>query len=137
MFFNRNHIILLVVTGLVLISGCSGYEKLLKSSDYRMKFDKAMEYYDNEEYVKASTLFDQISAVYRGTTKADTVFYYQAKSYFNQRDYILSGQHLITPTVFMRKRQIIWLPIAITSSRPNLHLTRKIQYRPLIISNCS
>ena len=93
MFFNRNHIILLVVTVLVVFSGCSGYEKLLKSSDYRLKFTKAMEYYENEEYVRAGTLFDQISTVYRGTTKADTVFYYQAKSYFNQRDYILSGHH--------------------------------------------
>ena len=93
MFFNRNHIILLVVTVLVVFSGCSGYEKLLKSSDYRMKFTKAMEYYEAEEYVRAGTLFDQISTVYRGTTKADTVFYYQAKSYFNQRDYILSGHH--------------------------------------------
>ena len=93
MFFNRNYIILLVVTALALFSGCSGYEKLLKSSDYRLKFTKAMEYYENEEYARASTLFDQISAVFRGTTKADTVFYYQAKSYFNQRDYILSGHH--------------------------------------------
>jgi outer membrane protein assembly factor BamD len=93
MFFNRNHIILLVFTVLVVFSGCSGYEKLLKSSDYRLKFTKAMEYYEDEEYVRAGTLFDQISSVYRGTTKADTVFYYQAKSYFNQRDYILSGHH--------------------------------------------
>ena len=93
MFFNRNHIILLVFTVLVLFAGCSGYEKLLKSSDYRLKFDKAMEYYEEEEYVRAGNLFDQISTVYRGTTKADTVFYYQAKSYFNQRDYILSGHH--------------------------------------------
>lgn len=93
MFFNRRHIILLVVTGLTVFSGCSGYEKLLKSSDYRLKFTKAMEYYEQEEYVRAGTLFDQISSVYRGTTKADTVFYYQAKSYFNQRDYILSGHH--------------------------------------------
>jgi outer membrane protein assembly factor BamD len=93
MFFDRNHIILLVVNVIVVFSGCSGYEKLLKSSDYRLKYDKAMEYYEDEEYVRASTLFDQISSVYRGTTKADTVFYYQAKSYFNQRDYILSGHH--------------------------------------------
>lgn len=93
MFFNRNHIILLVINALTVFSGCSGYEKLLKSSDYRIKFTKAMEYYEAEEYVRAGTLFDQISAVYRGTTKADTVFYYQAKSYFNQRDYILSGHH--------------------------------------------
>ncbi len=93
MFFNRNHIILLVVTVLVGFSGCKGYEKLLKSSDYRLKYSKAVEYYENEEYVRAGTLFDQIASVYRGTTKADTVYYYQARSYFMQRDYILSGHH--------------------------------------------
>jgi outer membrane protein assembly factor BamD len=93
MFFNRNHIILLVVTALVGFSSCGGYEKLLKSSDYRLKFTKALEYYENGEYVRSANLFDQITAVYRGTTKADTVFYYQAKSYFMQRDYILSAHH--------------------------------------------
>lgn len=93
MFFRRSYIIFLVITGLVLVSGCSGYEKLLKSSDYAMKFDKAMEYYENGEYVRSGTILDQIATVYRGTTKADTVYYYQAKSYYMQRDYILSGHH--------------------------------------------
>jgi outer membrane protein assembly factor BamD len=76
-----------------MVWACSGYEKLLKSSDYVLKYDKALEYYDSEEYVRAATLFDQIANVYRGTTKADTVYYYQAKSYYMQRDYILSGHH--------------------------------------------
>lgn len=93
MFFSRGYIIFLVFTGLVLFSGCSGYEKLLKSSDYVLKYEKAVEYYENEEYVRAGTLLDQITTVYRGTTKADTVYYYQAKSYYMQRDYILSGHH--------------------------------------------
>ncbi len=93
MFFSRAYIILLIITGLVLISGCGGYEKLLKSTDYALKYDKAVEYFEDEEYVRAATLFDQIASVYRGTTKADTVYYYQAKSYYMQRDYILAGHH--------------------------------------------
>lgn len=93
MFFSRIYIIALLFSGLLLISGCSGYEKLLKSSDYVLKYEKAVEYFENEEYVRAATLFDQIATVYRGTTKADTVYYYQAKSYYMQRDYILSGHH--------------------------------------------
>ena len=31
--------------------------------------------------------------VYRGTTKADTVKYYQAKSYYGQRDYMMAGYY--------------------------------------------
>jgi outer membrane protein assembly factor BamD len=93
MFFSRLYIIFLVFNGLVLISACSGYEKILKSSDYILKYNKAVEYYENEEYVRAATIFDQVTSVYRGTTKADTVYYYQAKSYYMQRDYVLSGHH--------------------------------------------
>ena len=93
MFFSRIYIILLIVTALVVVSSCSGYEKLLKSSDYPLKYSKAIEYFENEEYVRAGTLLDQVVNIYRGTTKADTVYYYQARSYYMQRDYILSGHH--------------------------------------------
>ncbi|MBN2349632.1 MAG: outer membrane protein assembly factor BamD [Bacteroidales bacterium] len=80
----------------VLLASCSGYEKLLKSSDYKLKYDKAFEYYNDEQYVKASTLFDQIANVYQGTRNADSVYFFQAMSYFNQRDYILSGHYFST-----------------------------------------
>ena len=93
MFFSRSYIILLIFTGLVVFSACGGYEKLLKSSDYALKYKKALEYYNDGEYVRSGTVLDQIASIYRGTTSADTVYYYQAKSYFMQRDYILSGHH--------------------------------------------
>lgn len=93
MFFGRINNILLISTVLLLFSSCSGYEKLLKSSDYQLKYDKAVAYYETQEYVRAATLFDQVVNVYRGTTRADTVYYYQAMSYYRQRDYILSGHH--------------------------------------------
>jgi len=93
MFFGRSYIISLIIIGLVLFSSCGGYEKLLKSSDYKLKYQKGLEYFENEEYVRSGTLFDQIVSVYKGTTKADTVYYYQAQSYYKQNDYILSGHH--------------------------------------------
>ncbi len=78
---------------IVLAASCGGYEKILKSSDYVMKYDKAMDYYNNEEYVRAATIFEQIVNVYRGTTKADTVQYYRAMSYFKQSDYIMAAHY--------------------------------------------
>ena len=88
----------LFVSVLVLvIGGCSGYEKILKSSDYKKKYEAALHYYyDKEDYVRASALFDQIALVFRGTDQADTVYFLQAMSYFRQNDYILSGHYFRT-----------------------------------------
>ncbi|MBN2522127.1 MAG: outer membrane protein assembly factor BamD [Bacteroidales bacterium] len=83
------------ITGIVFIFlvGCSGYERVLKSSDYKLKYSEALRYYNKENYSRAAALFDQIAPVLRGTAQADTVYYYQAMSYYNQHDYILSGHY--------------------------------------------
>jgi outer membrane protein assembly factor BamD len=93
MFLKKRHIGLFIITFTLVLASCSGYEKLLKSSDYKLKFEKSVEYHEDGDYVRASRLLDQIASMYRGTTKADTVYYYQAYSYFHQRDYILGGHH--------------------------------------------
>ena len=88
----------LFVSVLILIlAGCSGYDKILKSSDYKEKYNAALKYYyEKEDYVRAATIFDQIAMVFRGTDQADTVYYLQAMSYFKQNDYILSGHYFRT-----------------------------------------
>jgi outer membrane protein assembly factor BamD len=84
---------------ILIIAGCSGYEKVLKSNDYKLKYKEAIRYYyEKEDYVRASTLFDQIAPVYRGTNQADSVYFLQAMSYFKQNDYILSGHYFRTFT---------------------------------------
>jgi len=93
MFKNRVQIFLLIATAGLLLSGCGEYEKLLKSRDYQKKYEMGIRLYEEEEYVKAATLFDQIDNIFRGTTKADTVKYYQAKSYYGQRDYMMAGHY--------------------------------------------
>jgi outer membrane protein assembly factor BamD len=82
---------------ILTLAGCSGYEKILKSNDYKLKYKTALSYYyEKEDYVRAGTLFDQIAAVFRGTDQADTIYYLQAMSYFKQSDYILSGHYFRT-----------------------------------------
>lgn len=72
---------------------CQGYERLLKSSDYRKKYSEAKRYFDEGDYLRSATLFDQCAPVYRGAKQADTVFFYQAMSYYKQRDYILASHY--------------------------------------------
>ncbi len=93
MFKNRVIFFLVIGVSALLITGCGEYEKLLKSRDYQAKYDKALNYYEDGEFVRAATLFDQVANIFRGTTKADTVKYYQAKSYYGQRDYMMSGHY--------------------------------------------
>lgn len=93
MFKNRVIIVGLIAAAAMILSGCGEYEKLLKSRDYQKKYDSALQLYEEEEFVKSGTLFDQVANIYRGTTKADTVKYYQAKSYYGQRDYMMAGHY--------------------------------------------
>jgi outer membrane protein assembly factor BamD len=81
-------IVILIVTG-----SCSGYEKLLKSSDYKLKYEKAFEYYYEEDYSKAMNLFEQLMPVYRGTQQADSVNFYHAMCNYKMGDYLLAGHH--------------------------------------------
>jgi len=89
----KKHILLIGILVVTLFS-CGKYEKILKSSDYKLKYQKAFEYYNAEEYVRAATIFEQIVPVYKGTDKSDTVSYYHAMSYYGQKDYILAGHYL-------------------------------------------
>jgi len=84
---------ILAVLAVLMLAGCGEYEKLLKSRDIQLKYDKGLEYYEAGEYVRAATLFDQVANIYRGTIRADTVKYYQAKSYYGQRDYMMAGHY--------------------------------------------
>jgi len=78
---------------ILAVTGCGEYERLLKSSDYQRKYERGLAYYEEGEYVKSATLFDQVANVFRGTIRADTVKYYQAQSYYAQRDYMMAGHY--------------------------------------------
>ena len=76
-----------------LIGTSCQYDKLLKSTDYQLKYNKAKEYYKKKDYSKAVGLFEQLNPVLKATGKADTVLYYLANSYFEQENYILAEHH--------------------------------------------
>ena len=88
--------ILIYFTGFLLLAGCTGFEKVLKSSDYRYKYREAKKYYAEGNYYRAQTLYDQIAPVFRGTEEADSIYYFQAMSYYKQDDYIMAGHYFST-----------------------------------------
>ncbi len=97
MFMKMRKLILgLVVLTVLLSSSCSNYNKIVKSTDYEFKYKKAIEYYEDGEYVRAGTLFKELVNVYRGTSKADKIYYYYAKSMLGQKDYLMAGHYFKT-----------------------------------------
>ena len=94
------YIIIITVLG---VTSCSKFGKLLKSSDYPLKYSKAFEYYHKADYVRAAQLFDDIYNAYRGTNKADTLAYYRAMSYFKQKDYLNASYYF--SSIYKNDRQ--------------------------------
>ncbi len=81
---------------LAIVAGCGEYNKILKSSDNEFKYKKAVEYYEEGEYAKASTLFEELVNIYRGTSRADEIYYYYAKSTMGQKDYMMANHYFKT-----------------------------------------
>ncbi|MDA3892410.1 MAG: outer membrane protein assembly factor BamD [Salinivirgaceae bacterium] len=85
--------ILLFFVGLVLLSSCSQYQKVLKSNDYNLKYEAAVKYYEDEDYYKAQSLFDELVSIFKGTDKAEDVLYYYADCHYKQNDYVLAAYY--------------------------------------------
>lgn len=58
-----------------------------------MKLGKAREYYDKGEFVKSSQLYEELIPVFKGTDKAEEIYYYYSWSEYNMGDYLLSQYH--------------------------------------------
>jgi outer membrane protein assembly factor BamD len=86
------YLIVLVFSILLIGSSCE-YQKLLKSSDSELKYKKAKEYYENKDYTRAMTLFEQLIPVFRGTDKGEEISYLFAYCNYYTKDYILAGHY--------------------------------------------
>jgi len=82
-----------VIVFVLLLSSCGDYNKVVKSTDYEFKYKKALEYYEKGEFVHSSTLLKDLISIVRGTSKADKVYYYYAKSEFGMKDNALAGHY--------------------------------------------
>lgn len=89
----KTKFILFFLFSIIIFNSCDNYNRLLKSTDYELKYSKAKEYYGNKNYIKASQLYEELIPVFKGTDKSEDVYYYYTKSEFNVGDYILSQYH--------------------------------------------
>ena len=76
-----------------MLTACGEYQQLLKSNDPELKYQKALVYFNNEQYVKAQTLLDEVTAYYRGTDRTQDVLAYLARCYMGQKDYASASEY--------------------------------------------
>ncbi|MGL4333076.1 MAG: outer membrane protein assembly factor BamD [Bacteroidales bacterium] len=81
---------------LIIFTSCGEYSKLLKSSDYELKYEYAKKYFDQKKYSKATTLLEELVPLYKGTDKAEESLYLLARSFFLGKDYLSAGSYFTT-----------------------------------------
>jgi outer membrane protein assembly factor BamD len=68
----------------------------LKSTDPELKYTKAVEYFEKGDFMRATTLFDEISTYFKGTERSETILNYLSKSYLGQKDYFTASEYYKT-----------------------------------------
>lgn len=82
---------LLVALLAVMVASCTEYGKILKSKDLDLKYDKAIEYFEEGQYFKAYPLIEELYPIYRGSERAERLYYIFCYCDYNLGDYLLAG----------------------------------------------
>jgi outer membrane protein assembly factor BamD len=77
----------------VLVTSCGEYQKLLKSTDNELKYTKAMEYYQAEDYVRAERLLKELIGIYRGTERSEEAHFAYTNCLYGMGDYIMADHY--------------------------------------------
>ncbi len=76
------------------LMGCkSQFERIRTSGDPQLLYKAGMQYYEEEEYQKAQTLFELIISSYRGRKEAEDLFFKYAYTYYHLESYILASYY--------------------------------------------
>ena len=88
--------ILTILISLLVLTSCSEYQNLLKSTDPELKYDKAVDFFMAEKYDKAMTLFSDVSSYYRNTDRSELIINYLAKANMAKKDNLSAGEYYKT-----------------------------------------
>ena len=83
----------LLLLSTLLLGSCSGYQKLLKSTDVNKKYEAAIQYYDKGDFFKAGTLLEELIPLLKGRPESEKAQFYFANTNYRQRNYTLSAYY--------------------------------------------
>lgn len=85
--------LLIIVVGSILLTACSGYERVLKSNDVNYKLKKANEYYEAKKYTQANSLYESLIPVMKNTRNYEPLYYRYAYTFYYLEDYLSASYH--------------------------------------------
>jgi len=89
-------VVYLLMMMTILLSSCGEYNKILKSTDYELKYSYAKKYFNEKKYSKAATILEELVTIFKGTAYAEESLYLLAQSYYGQKDYQTASQYFRT-----------------------------------------
>ena len=85
---------LLALVIVVSAGACkSEFEKVRASGDTDLLYKKAFEYYEQEEYLRAQTLFELIIPAYRGHPELEKVYFTYAYTYYKLSRFVMANYY--------------------------------------------
>lgn len=86
------NLLTVLICVITVATSCTGYNKLLKSTDVSAKYDEAIRLYHDKKYDRALGLFENIQPNLTGTPREDTMLFYMGKSHYNTKAYGIASE---------------------------------------------
>lgn len=84
---------IILFTVILTSSACTKFRKLQKNGDWKVKYEAALNYYEDKDYYRSNVLLEEILPIIRGTEEAEKANFIYAYTYFYQKQYILSAHY--------------------------------------------
>lgn len=78
----------------IALVGCNTYNSILKSDDYRAKFEEANRLYDAGKYERCVSLYEQVYQRSPRTPEGELSYYRLGKACYNVQDWYLANYYL-------------------------------------------
>lgn len=70
---------------------CNEYQKVLKNTDVKAKYELAEKYYNEGDFKRSNRIFEQIAPKYIGKPQGERVLFFFADTYFKTNNFYLAG----------------------------------------------
>jgi outer membrane protein assembly factor BamD len=87
------HIFFAVILIAIVASSCSNFNRILKSTNLEEKYKAAEAYYLKGDYYHAQQLFEELITYYRGTDKAEKIYYYYSYCFYGLEDFTTAAYY--------------------------------------------
>ena len=78
---------ILAAAAIAVLTGCAGVNSLLKSGKPDLIYAKALEFYEKGKWSRASTLVEGVQHYYSGTSREDSISFFNARCKYKNLDY--------------------------------------------------